>query len=169
MAFVILTGASGSGKTAIAQAVYSRYGERVMVYHFDDAGVPPPEQMIARFGSGETWQRTMTHEWMQSIAATRRVGRRVLLEGQFRLSFAVKAAAAAGLTDYLLILVDCDDATRTKRLLSERHQHSLVTPEMMNWARYLRGEATQLRCTILNTAHLSLDDCAQQVWGQLCR
>jgi len=30
----------------------------------------------------------------------------------------------------------------------------------------LRDEAYQLRCTILDTTHLSLEDCAQQIWTQ---
>ena len=53
MAFVVLTGASGSGKTAIAGAIAARYGEQVEVYHFDSIGVPPPDEMILKYGSGE--------------------------------------------------------------------------------------------------------------------
>jgi predicted ATPase len=37
------------------------------------------------------------------------------------------------------------DATRIKRLLLDRRQRNLATSTMMNWAKYLRGEATQLR------------------------
>jgi hypothetical protein len=169
MAFVILTGASGSGKTAIAEAVAARHGEQVDVHHFDSIGVPSPERMIADWGSGEAWQRAMTHEWMARIGTAPRIGRRVLLEGQMRLSFVVEATTAAGITDYILILVDCDDATRTNRLLSDRRQENLATPAMMNWAQYLRDEATQLRCIILDTLHLSLDDCVQRAWTLLCR
>jgi gluconate kinase len=69
MGFVVLTGASGSGKTAIAEAVASRYAEHVDVYHFERVGVPPLEQMIAEYGSGEAWQRAMTFEWMAKLAA----------------------------------------------------------------------------------------------------
>jgi energy-coupling factor transporter ATP-binding protein EcfA2 len=167
MAFVILTGASGSGKTTIAEAVAARYGEQVEVYHFDSIGVPPPEEMIANYGSGEAWQRAMTYEWMARVAATPLMGRRILLEGQTRLSFVIEATTAVGISDYVLILADCDDATRTKRLLSDRRQRNLATPTMMNWAKYLRGEARQTHCTILNTAHLSLEHCVQRVWNHL--
>jgi hypothetical protein len=38
---------------------------------------------------------------------------------------------------------------------------------MMNWAKYLRGEAGQIHCTILNTTHLSLEHCVQRVWNHL--
>src|SRR5215510_7440783 len=166
MAFVILTGASGSGKTTIAKAVSARYGEQVEVYHFDSIGVPPPEQMIAKYGSGEAWQRAMTCEWIARVADTPR-RRRVLLEGQTRLSFVIEATAAAGISDYVLILADCDDATRSKRLLLDRRQRDLATPTMMNWARHLRSEAKQIRCIILNTAHLSLEHCVQRIWDLL--
>jgi hypothetical protein len=42
---------------------------------------------------------------------------------------------------YTLILIDCDDRTRARRLLEDRQQPELVTDDMMNWARYLRLEA----------------------------
>jgi hypothetical protein len=166
MAFVILTGASGSGKTTIAEAVAARYGEQIDVHHFDSVGVPAPERMIAEWGSGEVWQSAMTHKWMARIGPTLPIGRQVLVEGQMRLSFVVEATAVAGITDYTLILVDCDDATRTKRLFSDRRQENLATPAMLNWAQYLRGEATQLSCTIFDTGRLSLNDCVQRVWSQ---
>src|SRR5262245_23213993 len=146
MRLVILTGASGSGKTAIAEAIGRRYGEQVDVHHFDGAGVPSPEQMRARYGTGEAWQRAMTFEWMAKIAATLQARRGVLFEGQMRLAFVSEAAAAAGITDYSLILIDCDDATRIGRLTAVRGNPDLASPKMMNWAKYLRDEARQLRC-----------------------
>jgi len=169
MGFIVLTSALGSGKTAIAQAIASRYGEFVDVYHFDRIGVPPPEEMIAKYGSGEAWQRAKTHEWMAKIAADHRAPRDVLFEGQMRCTFVLEAAAAAGITKFALILVDCDDATRIRRLRSERCQENLANPTMMSWAQYLRDEANQLRCAILDTTHLSLEDCAQEIWTQFSR
>jgi len=169
MGFIVLTGASGSGKTAIAQAIASRYGEYVDVYHFDQIGVPPREQMIAKYGSGEAWQRAKTHEWMAKIAAKHRTRGDVLFEGQMRCTFVLEAAAAAAIKKFALILVDCDDATRIRRLTSERCQQNLANPTMMDWAQYLRDEANQLRCTILDTTHLSLEDCAQWIWTQFSR
>src|SRR5271163_2602488 len=136
MGFVVLTGASGSGKTSIAKAIASRYREHVDVYHFDRIGVPSVEQMIANYGSGEAWQRAMTNEWLARIAATPHMGRHVLFEGQMRFTVISEAAAAAGITGYTLILVDCDDATRTKRLAFDRPRANLANPTMMNWAKH---------------------------------
>jgi hypothetical protein len=167
MGLVVLTGASGSGKTAIAEAIASRYAGDVDVYHFDRAGVPPVEEMIAKYGSGEAWQRAMTFEWLARLAATPYTGRTILFEGQMRLSFVSQAAAAAGIRDYALVLVDCDDATRTKRLALDRRDQDLANPTMMAWARHLRDEAKQLRCTILDTSRAPFEVCIEQVWTLL--
>jgi adenylate kinase family enzyme len=167
MGFVVLTGASGSGKTAIAEAIASRYAEHVHVHHFDRAGVPSLEQMIAEHGSGEAWQRAMTFAWMAKLAAAPHSGGRMLLEGQMRLSFVSEAAAAAGITHYAMILVDCDDATRIRRLTFDRRSPDLANATMMSWAKHLRDEAKQLNCTILDTTLAPLDACVERVWAQL--
>jgi hypothetical protein len=86
-----------------------------------------------------------------------------------RLSFVSEAAATAGITTYALILVDCDDATRARRLAIDRRSPELANATMMNWARYLRDEAIQLRCAILDTTLTSLDACVERVWAELAR
>jgi len=65
---VILIGASGSGKTTIARAIEHRYPDEVEVLYFDRIGVPPVEEMIAEYGSGEAWQRAKTLDWMAKLA-----------------------------------------------------------------------------------------------------
>src|SRR6516165_11669039 len=73
MPFIVLTGASSSGKTAIAEAIACRYGEHVDVYHFDRMGVPSADQMTADYGSVQTWQRSKTHdEWRKLPPTVRR-------------------------------------------------------------------------------------------------
>jgi ATP-dependent Clp protease ATP-binding subunit ClpA len=57
---VVLTGASGSGKTAIAEAIRIGHPDLAEVLHFDSIGVPSLEVMVAGWGSGEAWQRAMT-------------------------------------------------------------------------------------------------------------
>jgi hypothetical protein len=167
MRLVVLTGASGSGKTTIAEAVASRRAEHVDVYYFDRVGVPPLEQMVGEYGSGEAWQRAMTFDWMSKLAALSRTRRKILFEGQMRLSFVSEGAAAAGISEYVLVLVDCDDATRTERLVLERGRSLLASPSMMNWAKLLRNEAERGGYPILNTSHLSLDFCIERVWEYL--
>jgi shikimate kinase len=167
MQFVVLIGASGSGKTTIARAIAQRYADEIEVLHFDGIGVPSAEQMIAEYGSAEGWQRAKTIEWMAKLAPLTRSGRGLLFEGQTRLSFLGEGAEATGDPAYLPILVDCDDETRSMRLTQEREQPELVNETMMKWARYLRREASRSGCEILDTSALALDHCIIQVMARL--
>ena len=167
MQLVVLTGASGSGKTTIADAIRTGYPGLVEVLHFDRVGVPSSEAMMAGWGSGEAWQRAMTMEWMARIAALPDRGRPVLFEGQTRLAFLHEALDAAGLAGARVVLVDCDDETRTRRLTRERMQPELANPRMMNWAQFLRREAHEAGCEVLDTARMPLADCIMLVRERL--
>jgi energy-coupling factor transporter ATP-binding protein EcfA2 len=164
---VVLIGASGSGKTTIARTIQHRHAEEVEVLHFDQVGVPRAEEMVAEYGSGEGWQRAKTLEWMAKLAQLAMSGRRVLFEGQTRLSFLAEGAEGAGGLAYLPILVDCDDQTRSRRLAIERRQSELADENMMNWARHLRSEAKEHGCEIINTSLLSLDEEVSYVMARL--
>lgn len=165
MTLVVLTGASGSGKTTITREFSRRYPSTAQTCFFDSVGVPSPEEMIRDYGSGEEWQRAKTVEWMADIAA-RLSTRSVLFEGQMRLAFVHEAAAAAGIFDYTVILVDCDDETRRRRLMEERRQANLASDEMINWARFLREEAQIRGDRILDTSCISLDQAVEFVRSQ---
>jgi len=166
MRLVILTGASGSGKTAIAGAIRTGRPDLAEVLHFDSIGVPSAEVMRA-WGPDGAWQREMTLAWMARIAAVRDKHHQVLFEGQMRLAFVREGLHAAGIADARVILVDCDDATRTRRLVTERRQPELANPEMMNWAAYLRREANEAGCDVLNTSELSLVHSVAQICAYL--
>jgi hypothetical protein len=90
---VVLTGASGAGKTTIAIAFAHRFPS-IAVHRFDSIGVPPAQTMAARHGSIEGWQRATTHEWLARLRRPSEDGN-VLLEGQMRIAFVEEAAAAA--------------------------------------------------------------------------
>jgi chloramphenicol 3-O-phosphotransferase len=165
MPLVILFGASGSGKTAIARAIEDRHAGNVDVFFFDRIGVPSSEQMIAEHGSGEGWQRAKTVEWIADLAQLSKAKprRKLIFEGQTRLSFLAEGAAAAGGLAYLPILVDCDDETRSRRLAIDRGQPELANEDMMAWARFLRGDAEARGCETLDTSSMSLDEAASRV------
>ncbi len=167
MQFVVLIGASGSGKTTIARAIAQLHADNVEVFYFDRIGIPSEEQMIAECGSGEEWQRVKTIEWMTKLAPHSKSGRGLLFEGQTRLSFLAEGAQAAGVPTYLPMLVDCDEETRARRLSLERRQPELASEKMMNWARYLRGEAWRRGCEILDTSILSREQCVSRVVDRL--
>lgn len=164
MSLVVLIGASGSGKTTIAAEIERRFAGTVEVFFFDHIGVPPVAAMIAEFGSGEAWQAAKTTEWLMRLAKLDCPDRRLLFEGQTRLSLLEEGARAAGGLAYRPVLVDCDDATRTRRLIGERQQPELANADMMTWARYLRREARKAGCPILDTSQASLDESVAYVW-----
>ena len=167
MRLVILTGASGSGKTAIAETIRIGRPDLAGVLHFDSIGVPSLEAMVAGWESGEAWQRAMTLTWMARIAAASGQDRPVLFEGQMRLAFVREGLLAAGVADARVILVDCDDATRTHRLTAIRNQPELANPNMMIWAEFLRQEAKQAGCEVLDTSQLSLEESVERVCVRL--
>ena len=84
-----------------------------------------------------------------------------------RLAFLHEALDAAGLAGAHVILVDCDDETRTRRLVLERRQPELANPRTMNWARFLRREANAAGCEVLNTAEMPLVSCIELVCKRL--
>lgn len=112
MRLVILTGASGSGKTTIAERIERQRKGLARVFRFDGIGVPSAEERIARWGAesepGGGWQRAMTIEWLARIARERGA-LPVLFEGQMRLSFIAEGLAAAGIARARIVLVHCDD------------------------------------------------------------
>lgn len=164
---VVLTGASGSGKSAIAEAIESGRPGFADVFRFDRIGVPSPEAMVTGWGSGEAWQRAMTLEWLARSATLRTSSRPVLFEGQMRLAFVREGLLLAGRSDARVLLVDCDDETRTHRLLTYRNQPELANPTMMNWAAFLRREAREGGYEVLDTTKISLEAGVEHVCALL--
>ncbi|MEM7702738.1 MAG: hypothetical protein AAF251_12430 [Pseudomonadota bacterium] len=160
---LILTGASGAGKTTIANRVEDLAGDRVQVFRFDSIGVPSPEEMNAQFGSGEGWQRAMTHQWIERLQSTLGEGTDVLFEGQMKPAFVDEALRKNDIESVECWLVDCGDLARRDRLANERQQPELANQNMMNWARYLREEARAMGVTWLDTDALSCKEAANQI------
>jgi RNase adaptor protein for sRNA GlmZ degradation len=161
MRLIVLTGASGSGKTAIADEIETSRPGLAEVFRFDRIGVPKG------WGSGEAWQRAMTLTWIARIAALRGSDRPVLFEGQMRLAFVQEGLKSAGIADSRLILLDCDDATRMHRLVAHRKQPELANPTMMNWAALLRREAQAGGYEVLDTSKLPLQEAVEYVCARL--
>ncbi|WP_434712734.1 AAA family ATPase [Rhizobium sp. YTUHZ045] len=169
MPLVILTGASGAGKTTIAEAIERRHGQEIDVFYQDRIGVPPVEEMVDQFGSVEGWQREATFAWMARLSPLLAEGSSILFEGQSRFSFLAEAAERAGIGSHSFILIDCDDETRARRLSIDRGQPDLSNPDMMNWAAFLRHEAQTYGCEILDTSNLTVEQGVERVLCELRR
>ena len=152
---VILTGASGSGKTSIADAIGLTAGGSVRVLHFDSIGVPPPDEMVTGWGSGENWQRVTTIEWLRRIVALP-PGGALLFEGQMRPAFLKAALDAHHIATSRVVVIDCDDRTRADRLRG-RGQPELAGGDMMRWAALMRQEVDAFGFDLIDTSDLTLD------------
>ena len=167
--WVILTGASGSGKTTIALAVERDYPE-IVVFRFDTIGVPSAEVM-ASYGMGHqpggAWQRHETLRWLERIAPIVAAGRAVLFEGQMRIAFIREGLAMHGILNARVVLVECDDATRTERLTRHREQPELANESMFGWSRYLHDEAVEAGLEVLDSGALSVVESVERIVGYL--
>ena len=158
--FVILTGASGAGKTSIAQAIED-LGTEILVYQGDRIGLPSDDIMAGYPHTdpeepGGPLQRGFARYWLGVIADDLRRGRSVLLDAGCRIAFLHEAIALHGISHAHIILVACADEVREVRL-RERGHPELVNEQMCDWARYLREEAEKLKCEVLDTTSMTLE------------
>jgi adenylate kinase family enzyme len=167
--FVILTGASGSGKTTIALEIEKGHSE-VAVFRADTIGVPSAEVM-ASYGTGHqpggAWQRAFTLQWIERIAPVVASGRPVLFEGQMRLAFIREGLEASGLAHARVVLVECNDETRTARLTHDRLQPELANESMMGWSCYLHEEAVQFGYEVLDSGAMTLAESVERIVSYL--
>lgn len=156
---LVVSGASGAGKTAAVLQLVARGLPGVRCYYFDSIGVPTAEEMAREFGGGEAWQADATRRWVARLAAEIAPGEIGVLDGQTRPSFV--RAALAGYPDLVvgIVLFDCAPGVRAARLAG-RGQPELHTPAMDTWAAYLRGQADALGLPVIDTTHLSVAEAA---------
>lgn len=163
--FVILTGASGVGKTSIAQLIHDHH-PHIAVYQGDRIGLPSPD-IIASYGPaigpGGPTQRAFALHWIAHIASTLASGRPVLLETQCRIAFLREALDRNGIAHARILLVECDDATRDHRLRHHRHQPELANDSMRSWSRFLHQEALDDHLEVLDTTHTPITHAAARV------
>jgi hypothetical protein len=150
-AVLVVTGASGAGKTTLVRALEATAAPGVVCHHFDSIGVPSAEEMIRDHGSGEGWQRAMMHTWMRRLRDSGPSVRAAVLDAQTRPSVVREAFAAAGIRRGGIVLVDCLPDVRRARLVNERGQPELATVQMDMWSAYLRGQADALGLPVLDT------------------
>jgi len=166
---VLVTGASGAGKTELVRAVAARQLSGIGCYYFDSIGVPSPEAMIADYGSGEGWQSAMMHHWAIRLMTNADGVTLAILDGQVRPTFAQMAFRAVGAEGARIILVESEAAVRHARLRGSRQQPELVSAQMDAWAAYLRGQADALALPIIDTTHCTPGEAAHQLLGLLGR
>lgn len=164
--FVI--GASGSGKTTSLSLLEKALPYACILLHFDSIGIPPFEQMIRDYGSVEEWQRIKTIEWVKKISEEHLFSSNVIFDAQIRPSFIKEACDLCGV-GYEVVLFDCSDGERKKRLILRGHPE-LADENMMAWAAYLRKECQKHHHKIIDNSDINIDQTLQlfNVWLQTC-
>lgn len=147
---VLLTGASGSGKTTVLQELSKHLDKHsVKIFHFDDIGVPSFEDMLKDYGSAENWQQEMTEKWIEKLSHIKDV-QFIFLEGSFNPDFAIKALQKYTLKKYRLFCIHSDRNVREKRLQYLRCQPELITDDMENFACFLKRKTIELGGLVVN-------------------
>ena len=155
---VVVTGASGAGKTTVVRRLAERKRDGVTCAFFDSIGVPPPDEMP------EAWQETTTTAWIRRLAQA--PARLAVLDGQTRPTFARRAFAEVGV-DGRIILLECSREVRARRL-ADRGQPELASDDMHAWAAYLRGQADALELPVIDTSTLDVDQATDALLALLC-
>lgn len=147
-----LIGSSGAGKTTAAKSIQAMNLKNFVMCYSDSLPVPPVEDMIKEFGSQEEWQRANTIKWVEKIKREYLSENDVLFDTQSRPAFIEEACAKNNIDSYKIVLFDCTDDERKKRLIS-RGQPELAHPDMMNWAKYLRDRCIGDKCVIVDNTN----------------
>jgi hypothetical protein len=160
---LVVTGASGAGKTATVQALDARAVPGVRCFHFDSIGVPTPDVVERDFGGAERWQASATGEWLARLSSLSADVHLAVLDGQMRPRFVFDSAARALPRGVHVVLLDCSPRVRKERLRGPRQQPELATAQMDQWATYLRGQADSMDLPVIDTTTLTVDEAAAQL------
>jgi RNase adaptor protein for sRNA GlmZ degradation len=162
-AVLVVTGASGAGKTALLRELAADAQPGVGYYHFDSIGIPSLDQMMASHGSPQAWQVAAIHQWISALAANRHADRVAVLEGQMRPTVVQQALEEHGIRVSRIVLIDCATEVRDRRLREARRQPELSTAQMTAWGAYLRGQADALGIPVLNTTGRAIADAVEEL------
>jgi dephospho-CoA kinase len=157
-AILVLTGASGAGKTTLIlklnelaiPGVKGINCDRVKL-ESDDKGEPADQQAdILRY-------------WISQLSQPGTGIELAVLDTQIRPHRALEVLSQAAIDYAQIVLVDCDPVKRNERLHMNRRQPELANPRMDCWAAYLRGQADALQLSIIDTSNDSIDQSLVQL------
>jgi hypothetical protein len=125
----LVTGASGSGKTACLEVLRPR-NPQIVWYDFDELGVPTNADLV--------WRQQTTEYWLQRAIQNQAKGLDTCINGNMILGEVLACPSAPKINGLAVCLLDCYDVARIDRL---RTRGSDLTHEMLCWAAWQRMHA----------------------------
>lgn len=122
--------------------------------------------MEAKYGGPEEWQKAKTIEWVRIIKRDFLPDTYILFDGQTRPSFIEKACHENGTKEFEVILFDCSDDERKRRLIA-RGQANLADENMMSWARYLRKECQDRDYLVIDNTLMQIEETVSRLLTHL--
>lgn len=149
---LVLTGASGAGKTTLALKLNELAIPGVKGINCDRVKIEADE--IA--GSTDR-QADILRYWISHLSLPETGIELAVLDTQIRPHRALEVLNQAAIDYAQIVLVDCDPVKRNERLHMDRGQPELANPQMDCWAAYLRGQADALKLSIIDTSNDPID------------
>jgi hypothetical protein len=171
-AILFMSGASGVGKTTLAEQIHERSLQDGLVWlHPDGFGVPSVTSMIQEAGSLERYQEKSTYGWVEYGLNHYPDKSVVLIDSQSNLQFVQDAFKHYQVWRSKTILIHCSQDQREQRLSQDRQQPELAGDEMQKWADFLYQQAPRLGVPILDTSIAPLQESIAYIEaeiGKLC-
>ena len=157
-AILVLTGASGAGKTTLIEKLNKLAITGVEGINCDRVTVDLPET-----ADSSDRQAGVLRFWITRLSDENPKIELAVLDTQIRPHVALEVLEKAGVAHSQIVLVDCEPTIRNERLVSDRKQPKLANPQMDCWAAYLRGQADALGLSIIHTGNASSDESFKQL------
>ena len=148
-AILVLTGASGAGKTTLTLKL-------------DQLAIPGVKGIncdrikVEREHSTDP-QADILRYWISQLSQPETEIELAVLDTQIRPQRALEVLSEATIDHAQIVLVDCEPTKRNARLHAARAQPELANPQMDCWAAYLRGQADALKLPIIDTSDDAID------------
>lgn len=147
-AILVLTGASGAGKTTLILKLNELAISGVKGINCDRVKIESDEN---------DRQAAVLRYWISQLSEPDTEIELAVLDTQIRPHIAQEVLNEASIDHAQIVLVDCDPVKRNERLITDRSQPDLANPRMDCWAAYLRGQADALKLPIIDTSNDSSD------------
>jgi len=151
-AILVLTGASGAGKTSLTLKLKELAIPGVEAINCDRIKIDADEKA----GSTDR-QADILRYWISQLSQPETRIELAVLDTQIRPHRALEVLKEAEIEYAQIVLVDCNPLRRNERLHMDRLQPELANPQMDCWAAYLRGQADALNLSIIDTSNNSID------------